>query len=239
MLTTDLIKNVTGEYDLEMVQFLKLVKIELPSITNLHFCVNLVELNLSDNRISDLGAGLKGLSKLQSLNLARNSIKYIDNGLFGLSSLRLLCLEGNDIADTADLSNLQVVAPTLQHLYLRSATGDHENPVCNDPGYVEAARSVCKGLTILDGESLELRDLCGEDGGAVKADPKYTRELGVEKWLGEEARVGGAEPSVLKDPDVKDALDEFKDGCRDIDAELSRQKAILRAADNELTRLMF
>ena len=46
MLTQDLIKHVTGEYDLEVVQLLALTALEIPSIMNLDMCINLKEVRL-------------------------------------------------------------------------------------------------------------------------------------------------------------------------------------------------
>ena len=52
-LTVALIKNQSGQYDLELVRRLVVSNMRVGKITNLDRCVNLTTLNLSSNRIMD------------------------------------------------------------------------------------------------------------------------------------------------------------------------------------------
>ena len=184
MLTQDLIKHVTGEYDLEVVQLLALTALEIPSIMNLDMCINLKEvrlkrpcqcsfvqvrkqsnvrrlqLNLSSNSLKTIGAGLSTLTKLSRLDLSNNLISSLSPADFEPlgKSLTFLALEGNDITDVDDLYSFTSLV-NLKTLYMKR--DELANPCCGHPSYfvkiVKAFEDNVEGLTILDGESFQLK----------------------------------------------------------------------------------
>ena len=77
MISDDLIKKVTGQYDLELIQRLNLDNFGLKSVGNLSRMTSLRELSLARNDVSDISP-LAELVELQGLNLADNIIRNID-----------------------------------------------------------------------------------------------------------------------------------------------------------------
>ncbi|GMI27161.1 hypothetical protein TeGR_g10782 [Tetraparma gracilis] len=251
MLTKDLIKHVSGEYDLEIVQSLKLTSLELPAITSLESCTNLLHLNLSKNNIPAIGAGLKTLSSLISLDLSCNKLTMLNDSFFGLKSLTTLALEGNELSDVLDINNLDKVSATLTTLYFRSDINQPalslSNPVVEKESYHDTVLRVLPNLRLLDGESVELRGIVAAlgVGDEVQADPKFSVPLETEDWLagadengaGSANGSGGGSRSILKDASVLRSMDELHDVLGEVTADVGRAKVVLKAADQELTRL--
>ena len=74
-------------------------------LTGLEFAINLTELHLGLNRISDVSL-LKGLAKLTVLDLHRNQRISDVSPLRGLTNLTWLSLRGNRISDVSPLKDL-------------------------------------------------------------------------------------------------------------------------------------
>ena len=77
---------------------------DIKDLTGLEFAINIVEVSLTRNSISDMSP-LAELTKLQYLHLRSNSISDISS-LAGLTSLIDLDLSGNAIVDTSPLAEL-------------------------------------------------------------------------------------------------------------------------------------
>jgi Leucine-rich repeat (LRR) protein len=75
-LSSELIKRTTGEYDVEMVQWLDLPEQGFRRIEALSPCINLLKLSLAGNKIRTI-EGLDTLVRLQRLDLSSNSIQRI------------------------------------------------------------------------------------------------------------------------------------------------------------------
>jgi hypothetical protein len=90
--------------DLSMIQTLVGINKEIVDLTGLEYCVNLGELDLSINNISDIGP-LAGLASLTKLYLTDNNISDI-SPLAGLTSLSWLHLIDNNISDVSPLGGL-------------------------------------------------------------------------------------------------------------------------------------
>jgi Leucine-rich repeat (LRR) protein len=75
-LNSELIKRTTGEYDVEMVQWLDLPDCGFRRIEALSPCTNLLKLSLAGNKIRTI-EGLDSLVRLQRLDLSSNSIQRI------------------------------------------------------------------------------------------------------------------------------------------------------------------
>ena len=234
-----------------VVHLLPLSSQELPSITSLEGCTNLIFLNLSCNNLTSLGAGLSRLSLLERLDLTQNKLRNLDDGLHGLLSLTFLALEGNGLGDVADLHNLAKVAPTLTSLYYRSDCSEAPrltNAVAGKEGYAETIAAVLPSLRVLDGESVGLKEAWKElgVGEGIEADARFSRELLPEDWLegvpdgiGEEGEGkgggggGAGEGSALDGEDAK----VLKEVLSTVNADLGKAKAVLKAADEELTKM--
>lgn len=85
--------------------------------------VNLVELDLSGNKISQI-SGLQNLQHLQKLVLAKNRITVVDSCLVSLTQLEHLLLQGNPILNIEGL-NLQHLSKLkrLSTLYFKNVNG--------------------------------------------------------------------------------------------------------------------
>ena len=81
------------------------------NLTGLEYAINLTQLTLSNNSISDISA-VSGLTNLRILNLARNEIRYI-SVLSNLIKLTSLDLSHNEIRDFSVLSTLKTKLATL------------------------------------------------------------------------------------------------------------------------------
>jgi Leucine-rich repeat (LRR) protein len=97
MLTAAMVKKEAGEYDVEVVQRLRVSRAALAGIgQSLQRCSLLLDLALPHNRLGRL-EGLGGLIALTSLDLSFNRIKLVGGGLEGLKALRSLDLRANAI----------------------------------------------------------------------------------------------------------------------------------------------
>ena len=195
MLTKDLIKHQSGEYDIEVVQYLKLPGIALPSITTIMLSMtNLLELDLSHNEIKKVD-NLTSLTKLRRLDLSSNMVTSLSEGwCSNLKCLSFLSLHGNKISDVDDIYTLTPLSGTLRTLYLRLSddTGDSSNPCCSHPAYhnkVTSAMIDGPGLVVLDGESCQLNGEIekftggGKDPFSVEPSEEFSKDLPIENWV--------------------------------------------------------
>ncbi|KAG5193037.1 hypothetical protein JKP88DRAFT_291738 [Tribonema minus] len=223
-ITPDLVKRTTGEYDLEMVQWLDLSNRGIRKIECLSNCISMIDLCLSGNRIRHV-EGLEALICLQRLDLSSNKISRIGKckkfwmlrivccanaGLETLQALQHLDLRGNQITNVDDVRSLSQLS-NLKHFYLKDYSGDNANPACNHPAYHIVVTKCLKHLEILDGESLNLRQ-CMADVilDRVQADPEAAKPLPHQRWC---AAADWALPSV--EATVDDALQDSIGGLQE------------------------
>jgi len=106
MLTAAVIKKEAGEYDVEVVQRLRVTRQALVGLgESLKACALLVDLALPHNRLTRL-EGLGSCLRLASLDLSYNRISRVGGGLKGLINLRSLDLRANAIEAGDDLEGL-------------------------------------------------------------------------------------------------------------------------------------
>lgn len=86
MITEQLIRKETGQYDLETLVHLKLSNLHLKHIQGLERCVNIRQLVLSHNDIREI-TGITHLEALERLDLSFNQIKKI-----GMTSTAKICM---------------------------------------------------------------------------------------------------------------------------------------------------
>lgn len=86
MIDDSMIRRESGQYDPEIIAQLRLEKLNITRLSGLERCVNLFDLSLAYNDISDI-MGLNDLCFLQRLNLSYNKIRKIGESrpLFGPS----------------------------------------------------------------------------------------------------------------------------------------------------------
>lgn len=101
-----------NQEDATKVYVLKAKGKEIKDLTGLEHCINLGEVDLSDNQITGIGP-VKSLENLQSLDLSGNQITDL-SPLAELTKLQYLGLSQNRIADVAPLAKLV----NLNALYL-------------------------------------------------------------------------------------------------------------------------
>lgn len=147
-LTEELVLAASGHSSPERVVKFSWCNKALQRIRGLVRCTGLLELDLTNNNISDL-SGLAELTALRRLVLTRNRVSHVD-GVRSLASLEHLLLQGNMIHSIDALHFGQL--PALRTLYLQNSDKSQANPVCRLPGYKRALLEMLPQLTNLDGE---------------------------------------------------------------------------------------
>ncbi|KAG2442388.1 hypothetical protein HXX76_002474 [Chlamydomonas incerta] len=125
-------------------------------MAGLERCINLVELNLSNNQITKI-EGLEGLTQLRRLVLGSNKLTRLEpaQSFAGLAKLEALWLQDNKLGpglDALGLPELGAALPALRTLCLQNIDRSAPNPVCRAEGYKHALLAALPGLCNLDGE---------------------------------------------------------------------------------------
>lgn len=170
-LDPELVKSISGHYDLECVRRLDLSNRQLTSAECLEQCANIEVLKLSQNNLSNVSF-LAKLSCLRVLDLSSNNLTSLC-GLGGngveLTSLQSLDVSENEITDLDETARIIQGLPSLKSLTMmrqhtsletgnkRDAGGQSRNPCCNHPAYLQVMLRALPGLLSLDGERLCLR----------------------------------------------------------------------------------
>jgi len=153
ILTEELVKTAAQVFDAALVFKLNFSGRGVASIrpTALQGCVNVTEINLSDNHIDRI-QGFDKCLQLRRVILENNRVSKVE-GLRELQSLETLLLQGNRIETIEDL-NLPLLAelPNLKSLYLQNLDFTMANGVTKLPGYRKAVLSALPNLLNLDGE---------------------------------------------------------------------------------------
>ena len=146
-LSSDELRIVTGEFDLELVQELDISSHKLTEINSLSLSSSLILLDISFNSISDLRP-LSVLHSLQILVLNSNSISDL-SPLSQLYQIRTLELAGNNLASIAQLLNLGSLYNMTQ-LVMHDTRNTLSNPVCKEKDYFQQVVHALPMLTSLD-----------------------------------------------------------------------------------------
>ncbi|GAX82165.1 hypothetical protein CEUSTIGMA_g9593.t1 [Chlamydomonas eustigma] len=148
--TEESIKSISQRFDLEIVFRLSLASKKLNGIACLEPCINLTDLDLSDNDITKI-EGLGTLTELRRLNLSSNRIQKVEN-ISELKKLESLKLQGNQISMSGlNISELcQLTA--LKALYFQNLDRTFPCPACSDKTYRNTILSKMPQLTNFDGE---------------------------------------------------------------------------------------
>eukprot|EP00198_Chlamydomonas_reinhardtii_P003907 XP_001693243.1 predicted protein [Chlamydomonas reinhardtii] len=162
--------QATQRFDVEIVFKFTWVNKGLTRMSGLERCINLVELNLSNNQITKI-EGLEGLAQLRRLQLCSNKLTRLEPAqcFTGLTRLESLALQDNRLGpglDALGLQELGAALPGLRALYLQHLDRTGSNPVCRAEGYKPALLAALPGLCNLDGErspgSLNYAELAAE-----------------------------------------------------------------------------
>jgi hypothetical protein len=119
------IKKLPNEINnLQKLKYLDLSNNKLENINEIEILINLRDLNLSNNLITDISYKIENLINLETLNLSHNSIKRLPNEIGNLINLKKLFLNNNKLKFLFDtIGNLT----NLQYLMIRN------NDLCDLP----------------------------------------------------------------------------------------------------------
>ncbi|XP_076659810.1 uncharacterized protein LOC143363068 [Halictus rubicundus] len=125
ILTTEINKQICQISPMRIIENLSLLGNHLNELPNrFSECLtNLVQLDLSNNQLSDLPKSLKDLQKLVYLNIDSNKFLYVPNIVSELFSLKTLvasnnCIENvpSNLDNLTNLENLELNSNKLKHL---------------------------------------------------------------------------------------------------------------------------
>ncbi|XP_074658686.1 leucine-rich repeat-containing protein 61-like [Tubulanus polymorphus] len=221
--TSQLLKQRSGEFDLESIHTLKLSGLDIADLGCVGECAQLERLDLSRNSVSRLYA-LASLTNLQYLNLSANRIASLE-GLQTLDNLIGLNLSGNLICSVDSLQTLAGLEKLEQLRLQEKLENGLTNPVCSNVNYAAEVRAILPKLKMLDGEKLSGRgrdfyELCAEidrdlrDGicrdGPVREKTMPTPWLPSSYW----AVAGACEADDQIASQAEEQVDEFLTDCR-------------------------
>jgi hypothetical protein len=163
VLSVDVLKAFTGEFDLATVVHLKMRGREIPRLECLEKLEGLRWLDLGKNSIQRI-ENLSCLTKLEVLDLSHNKISSIPE--MKVLTLKRLHLQGNPIRAPTDLAGLRSI-PQLQYLWLQNVDGSDACPVCaNAKEYTATVRVLLPELYSLDSQRKHLPTLDFDGTGA-------------------------------------------------------------------------
>ncbi|XP_060601375.1 leucine-rich repeat-containing protein 61-like [Ruditapes philippinarum] len=187
VITKNLLKLRSGEFDLESIHTVILKNLDISDLGCIGECSTLQRLDVSYNNLTKLHK-LAGLENLQYLNLAANRISSLE-GLQVLDNLEKLNLAGNLIGGVDSLRCLTGLEK-LSSLRLRDNSKGLSNPVCMNSNYITDVMAIFPNLQTLDGERLKgrgsdvfkmLREI--DTALANRTDGGDSREYAVESWV--------------------------------------------------------
>ena len=182
-ITDALIFKNSGQYDLEVVERLRLENLGIARITNLENCMSLTDLSLASNSITDLSGLLSAGASLKRLDLSNNKIKSLVP-FEHMTVIEHLDLRGNEISSIDELDKLTACF-TLNSISFRSADGSETNPICQHPSYNTIVLRKLPQLTILDGGHIGLIDASSALESFIeklKPDPATQVPLPIDPW---------------------------------------------------------
>lgn len=158
MISSALIKKLSGQYDESVIQRLNFERHGIAEIKNLFNCKALIDLSLASNDITNI-SGIEALTELKRLDLSFNKIRTVDSlesNAF-CETLVFLDLRGNKIENIGDIHNL-ISLVALRTLYFRGCEGEDANPCCSHASYPAVVIQTLTLLQILDGAHLKVSD---------------------------------------------------------------------------------
>ena len=150
VITSELIKLVSGQFDVGSVLHLPLCGLGIRHLESLDGLSSLTTLDLSGNRLTKITNLAPVARCLQRLDLRHNGIVRLE-GLQVLQALEVVKLQGNAVADTSTVLCLAGL-PCLRAVHLQDPGGRHANPVCRAAGYKELLLKRLPRIGNLDGE---------------------------------------------------------------------------------------
>ncbi|KAL0222551.1 hypothetical protein RCL1_002405 [Eukaryota sp. TZLM3-RCL] len=154
----DLVKALTGHFDLETVVHLDISSTDLSSLDTNVILPNAKTLNCSYNNLSSL-TGLSSWTSLTFIDASNNCINDLSD-LKNHPTLSELILANNNISSIEQLAVLKTI-PTLDKMYLKFSQKDssrrvkNENPFIENPKYREIISAFFPNLSVIDGVRLK------------------------------------------------------------------------------------
>ncbi|KAM9307759.1 leucine-rich repeat-containing protein 61 [Gastrophryne carolinensis] len=170
LITSEMLKCRTGEFDLESILFLKLRSAGIQDLGCIGHCLNLERLDLSNNHITHL-APLSSLKLLVALNLSRNRISSLEP-LASCDGLQTLNVAGNLLCGVDTLQCLKGLRK-LESIRLRDPVYNLSNPLCANAHYRHAVLDTVPSVRVIDGERVtgtgsDLYHLCRDIDNSLK-----------------------------------------------------------------------
>ena len=233
MISDDLIKKVTGQYDVEVIQRLNLDNFDLKQIGNLSRLTNLKDVSLARNDIADLSP-LEPLSELRRLILRENMIRNLQP-LVGLENLETLDVSGNDRLESLDaVMSVLKQMKSLRNLTLRSGPDSDATPITQwqkdmqvSGKYPHVVLEALPQLQILDGSHVEvIKAAIAKNEEVVEEEKSAEEEKPAGSWIAAKLS-GGDDMDCIVSPRSNALLGLGDDKKRDA-------QELLRRADKAL-----
>lgn len=145
------IKRISGHFDLETVEKLRVKGKKIDGLTILEDCNQLTWLDLSASTTTDWQL-ISRAKLLETLIIDRCGVSHI-SWLSSLKALRKLSLIDNNIDSLEKLEVLNQLT-FLEELHLQKSNGTESNKVCGVSGYRNHVIELCPKLRVLDGRYL-------------------------------------------------------------------------------------
>ena len=154
VLTEELLRISSGQYDVGLITTAVLMELGLKSLFNgLERCSSLTSLNLSGNRLLSIEGIEHCSATLQFLDLSNNSISRLDL-LVQFKKLEVLKAQPNNVESLDALGSMSSsTMPALRAIYFQSKDRQQTNPLCqcNMDDYVKAVNERFPKIRCLDG----------------------------------------------------------------------------------------
>lgn len=131
VLDENILKLVSGQFDVSLISYVTLCHFNLRSLSNgFSDCISLVELDLSYNSLTSLNGLLPLAAQLERFNVSHNQLSKLTE-LATFTKLTTLYAQENKVADISSLADIPNT--TLQILYLqnRDLNSNCSNTVCS------------------------------------------------------------------------------------------------------------
>ena len=215
------LKVLTGKFDIETIFVLNLNNQLLSSLGSVGTCVNLVFLDLTQNKIKDL----QPLSKLSSLQVAKFGKNFISTFEPMQNSIKLvhIDLHGNSIKGAKSLAVCKGMR-NLSSIYLQTMDGQFKNPVCDDLGYRDKVFDTIPQLKRLDGVS-KGKKIDFDVNLAQSKSLNFQMDKSNVVWYTKdypELKQSAKNSATLDDTEAKKSLSSCSDLMKDLEKQLAK-----------------
>lgn len=202
---------------------------EFPENILIETSETLSKLNLSNNELSAF-PNFSNSSKLVEINLNNNKISEIDKSISGAIDLRILNLCHNQITSFSELEKLKKNRLLIQ-LNLRG------NPICEDEGYLDKIKELFPNLQILDTKRIKEKVKIGKRSAQeqehirnrAREFEEFAKQAPISKKRREEEEVQEEQETPQKEtekPQIVNNEDELEQKVKIIVSKKSKKQSI-------------